>query len=628
MRRYKPILMLAALGVFLTCVQQANAAVALVQKVRNPPPPMETLGVTSTTVSYTNPPTATNLLVAIVAGDISAGPLAEQSGTWTQVVNQLFTFDGTAQIPSQAIFFKVSTGAGDQNVTFTYTNDTDANISIQLLEYSGLVAVNPLESFGSNSGHNDVDGGTAGFQANSGSVSPFTTPALLIAGFAGRPLNASPLINNGTGNGIFSAYTNSFVEENNASAPDVPCDDADPGCYGFSSIDQVTNTFASFTSNATFTDQKNGTSTTGGWRGQIVAFRPASVTSANATVSGRILDDDGNPIAGAAIRMSGSQNRLTITDALGNYHFDNVATGGTYTVTPARANYSFSPSQRAFSQLGNHTDAAFVGSFNGGGQSPLDTDTYFVRQQYLDFLGREPDEAGFNFWVNGIESCGSDVQCREVARINTSAAFFLSIEFQQTGYLVYRMYDAAYGEMANAPVPLTLSQFKPDTQTIGRNVIVNQSGWEDTLAQNKEAYAADFVGRAQFTSAYATTLTPGAFVDQLFANAQVAPTDSERAAALAEFGGAADTSDVAARARVLRRVAETSTLTQKEFNSAFVLMQYYGYLQRDPNRGIDTNFDGYNYWLGKLDQFHGNYIQAEMVKSFLVSTEYRGRFTR
>ena len=117
-------------------------------------------------------------------------------------------------------------------------------------------------------------------------------------------------------------------------------------------------------------------------------------------------------------------------------------------------------------------------------------------------------------------------------------------------------------------------------------------------------------------------------MDQLFANAQVAPTDSERAAALAEFGGAADTSDVAARARVLRRVAENSTLTQKEFNGAFVLMQYYGYLQRDPNRGIDTNFDGYNYWLGKLDQFHGNYIQAEMVKSFLVSTEYRGRFTR
>src|SRR3989442_8849452 len=242
MRRFKLVLMVTVVGVFLTCVQQANAAVALVQKVRNPPPPMETLGATTTQVNFTNPPAANNLLVAIVGGDIAAGPLTPPAG-WSTVLNQLYTFDGTAQIPSLAIFFKVSVGAADQNNTFTYTNDTDANISIQLLEYSGLVSVNPLESFGSNSGHNDVDGGTAGFQANSGNVVPTTFPALVIAGFAGWPQGAAPLVNNGTGNGSFSAYTAGFSEEHNASAPDVPCDDADPGCYGFASTDQVTNTF-------------------------------------------------------------------------------------------------------------------------------------------------------------------------------------------------------------------------------------------------------------------------------------------------------------------------------------------------------------------------------------------------
>src|SRR5207248_7398106 len=216
------------------------------------------------------------------------------------------------------------------------------------------------------------------------------------------------------------------------------------------------------------------------------------------------------------------------------YHFDNVATGGTYTVTPARANYSFSPSQRAFSQLGNHTDAAFVGSINGGVQSTLDTDTYFVRQQYLDFLGREPDEAGFNFWVNGIESCGSDVQCREVARIDTSAAFFLSIEFQQTGYLVYRMYDAAYGNIAGAPVPLRLGEFKPDKQAISRDLIVNQSGWEAVLEQNKQAFAAEFVQRSRFTTAFPTSMTPAQLVDKLFLNAEVKPAASDRTAAINE----------------------------------------------------------------------------------------------
>src|SRR5205085_726364 len=158
------------------------------------------------------------------------------------------------------------------------------------------------------------------------------------------------------------------------------------------------------------------------------------------------------------IRMNGTQDRLTVTDANGNYHFDNVETDGVYTVTPSRANFAFSPSQKAFSQLGSHTDAAFSAAYNGGTANPLDTTEYFVRQQYVDFLDREPDEAGLTFWVNNIESCGADDNCRAAKRTDTSAAFFLSIEFQQTGYLVERTYKSAYGEMSTAPVPLQLSE--------------------------------------------------------------------------------------------------------------------------------------------------------------------------
>jgi hypothetical protein len=57
-----------------------------------------------------------------------------------------------------------------------------------------------------------------------------------------------------------------------------------------------------------------------------------------------------------------------------------------------------------------------------------------------------------------------------------------------------------------------------------------------------------------------------------------------------------------------------------------VLMQYFGYLRRDPNSFPDVNYDGYNFWLTKLNNFNGNYNAAEMVKSFLVAGEYRGRF--
>ena len=115
-------------------------------------------------------------------------------------------------------------------------------------------------------------------------------------------------------------------------------------------------------------------------------------------------------------------------------------------------------------------------------------------------------------------------------------------------------------------------------------------------------------------------------MDQLFTNAGVTPTTSERNAAIAEFGSALDTNNVTARGRALRRIAENATLVTNEFNRAFVLMQFFGYLRRDPNDQPDTDYTGYDFWLTKLNQFNGNYINAEMVKAFITSTECRQRF--
>ncbi len=86
--------------------------------------------------------------------------------------------------------------------------------------------------------------------------------------------------------------------------------------------------------------------------------------------------------------------------------------------------------------------------------------------------------------------------------------------------------------------------------------------------------------------------------------------------------------NIGARARVLRRVAESEVFSQRELNRAFVLMQYFGYLRRNPNETPEAgqSYDGYNFWLNKLNQFGGNFVEAEMVKAFLVSTEYRQKF--
>ena len=123
----------------------------------------------------------------------------------------------------------------------------------------------------------------------------------------------------------------------------------------------------------------------------------SSPTSAPASIGGTITAASGAPISGATINLSGTESRETITDTNGNYNFDNVEANGFYTVTPARVNYTFSPANRSFSLLGVHTDASFTASANGDHANAIDTTEFFVRQQYLDFLGREPDPPGFNW---------------------------------------------------------------------------------------------------------------------------------------------------------------------------------------------------------------------------------------
>jgi hypothetical protein len=252
----------------------------------------------------------------------------------------------------------------------------------------------------------------------------------------------------------------------------------------------------------------------------------------------------------------------------------------------------------------------------------IDDSDFYVQQQYVDFLSRFPDQSGFAFWQNDINQCGSTQPCLDVHRINVSAAFFLSIEFQQTGYLVYRLNKAAFGDIPGTPVPVRRETFMPDTRSIASGVVVGAQGWEQLLESNKVAFTQGFVQRPGFTSAYPQGMAAGAYVDALFAKAGVTPSTSERDAAITAYGAG----DTAGRAASLRSVAESQTLNQHEFNKAFVLMQYFGYLKRNPNDLPDNDFSGYNFWLSKLNQFNGDFAGAEMVKAFISSTEYRGRF--
>ena len=275
----------------------------------------------------------------------------------------------------------------------------------------------------------------------------------------------------------------------------------------------------------------------------------------------------------------------------------------------------------------------------------IDNARQFVKQQYRDFLNREADQAGEDFWTDNITLCSdparrpligqtrqTEAECTLRQRETTSGAFFLSPEFQYTGYYVYRMYQGALGRQPK------LSEFIPDAQFVGAGILVNSQLSGAKINQNKADFAAQFVNCtdaakyrcAEFKGIY-DGLNNQQYVDKLFQTTGVNASASDRTALVNGLNGGSET-----RASVLHKVVDgivvigegnqtfTTSYGQAFYNSesnrAFVQLEYFGYMKRDPDDA------GYTFWLGKLDQFGGNFVNAEMVLAFISSPEYRARF--
>ena len=269
----------------------------------------------------------------------------------------------------------------------------------------------------------------------------------------------------------------------------------------------------------------------------------------------------------------------------------------------------------------------------------IDQAREFVRWQYKDFLRREPDGPGWDHWTGEITMCTdaanrfpgeTEPQCIERKRANTSAAFFLSPEFSNTGYFVLRVYRGSLGRMPHFGGGLGVgNEFTRDAATVGAGIVVNDHLEPSIINANKQAYVNEFVTRFEFRQLY-DPLNNTEYVDKLFKTTGVTPTAGERQALIDGLNGGSET-----RASVLFKVVDgTTTITDGHlvfntnygkafydnlFNAAFVQMEYFGYLLRDPDEG------GYNFWLGKLNQF-GNWVDAQMVLAFIKSPEYRSRF--
>ncbi|HVF50942.1 MAG TPA: Calx-beta domain-containing protein [Pyrinomonadaceae bacterium] len=341
-------------------------------------------------------------------------------------------------------------------------------------------------------------------------------------------------------------------------------------------------------------------------------------------------------------RNGSAQQRGDFTLAQSRLTFADGETSKTFPVLICEDGYA-EGSESATVELSNPTGGAALGAQStativindnettDAATNPIDDAATFVCQHYHDFLNRQSDASGQAFWTNQITSCGTDPGCRDSKRQNVSQAFFLSTEFQHTGYYVIRINKTGFGDQPGNP---RYARFLFDTQEIQRGIVVGQGNWEQQLEANKQKYAEEFVARPEFQALHGSQ-NAEQYVDSLFANAGVTPTPAERNAAIAAFGGGGN----AGRAAALRSVVESGSVYNKLYNPGFVLMQYFGYLRRNPDAAPDNSFVGYNFWLTKMNEFSqpGEDVRneevgrrraqrAEMVRSFIISGEYRGRF--
>jgi aldose sugar dehydrogenase len=331
--------------------------------------------------------------------------------------------------------------------------------------------------------------------------------------------------------------------------------------------------------------------------GNVSQAASIEVTTGGGTASAKT---DYTPVS-KVLQFAAGETLKTVTLPI----VDNAFVQGTRTVNVSLANpgsgaFLGSPSMQTVTIVDNDTVAPTT--------NPLDDAQFFVNQHYLDFLGRVPDVGGFAYWTGKINSCGSDTACVNSERIGVSAAFFIEQEFQQTGSFVYRIYRAALGRDPS------YAEFVKDR---GRLI-----GGPD-LQANKDAFLFDFVQRPEFVAKY----TGVPFISTLIATAHDASgVDSVEL----EASGVRPAYDNCrllvppgfplCEARAVETIANYPAFANAVYNRAFVLMQYFGYLRRNPDAA------GYAFWLDVITNRDPNNYRS-MVCAFITSAEYQQRFS-
>jgi hypothetical protein len=267
-------------------------------------------------------------------------------------------------------------------------------------------------------------------------------------------------------------------------------------------------------------------------------------------------------------------------------------------------------------------------------QNPYLNNEFFVRMNYLDFLGREPDTEGFGTWTGLLNGCGPEKGFlgapKSCDRAFVSHGFIASPEFTDRGYNIYRMYEVALSRLPR------YSEFVPD--------MASMSGAPGSaeLAQNTEQFAESFTNRGEFINKYSTVSTPAQaaqFIARLEQNAGVTlpavtttlpgqPTQYNRQDLINKRLNGEFT-----LGQTLRAFVEQKVIYDKFFERGFVTMQYFGFLRRDPDLN-DLALEGWKEWVfvftnGGAARNRPDILPRDihhLTFGFIYSEEYRKRF--
>ena len=283
---------------------------------------------------------------------------------------------------------------------------------------------------------------------------------------------------------------------------------------------------------------------------------------------------------------------------------------------------------------------------NTTGALAIDDSSIFIRQQYLDFLNREPEpgadglygtaDDAMNFYLNILNGCVStDTECIKYTRGALSANFFRSPEFQRKGNFVMYLYMVSIGQRAITPAELpakndpTLND-RPHFAEFSADLASISTPNDDPVLteQKKNELTEAWLLRTQLQQLYPAAMSNAAFVQKLIETSGVSPANQNW---VNELNAGTKT-----RARVLREFAESAAVNAKFYQQSFVTMEYFGYLRRDPEdchnpanwTGGDPNQCGFIFHNNRFNTpgADPDLIENIIVRGFIESPEYRGRF--